>query len=77
MKFQPTAKSHLLRELATVYTANYRASLDKSLTDFDAGYCLGLLNACALVGIPDEDVERTKDLARRIVDYEKEKQMQA
>jgi hypothetical protein len=77
MKFQPTAKSHLLRELATVYTKNYRASLNKSLTDWDAGYCLGILNACTIVGISDEEIERTKEIARRIADYENEKQLQA
>jgi hypothetical protein len=77
MKFEPTAKSHLLRELATVYTSNYRAAGNNSLTDWNAGYCLGILNACAIVGISDEEIERTKEIARRIVDYENEKQLHA
>jgi hypothetical protein len=76
MKFEPTAKSHLLRELATVWTSNYRASLNDALDDWDAGYAVGILNACSLIGITDEDIERTKELARRIVDYENEKELQ-
>jgi hypothetical protein len=77
MKFEPTAKNLALRKYQEIYTSNYRLYCQKSLNAWKDGHESGAYAICKAIGVTEEEISRIREVARKIVDYENEKQLQA
>jgi hypothetical protein len=77
MKFEPTAKDLVLCKYQEIYTSNYRLYCQKRLDSWDYGRESGAYAICKAIGVTEEEISRIREIAKRIVDFENEKQLQA
>ena len=77
MKFKPTVKQLALRRYQEIYTSTYRLYCRRRLDSWDEGFETGAESICLAIGITETELKRIREIARKIVDYELEKKMQA
>jgi hypothetical protein len=77
MKFEPTTKDLALCKYQEIYTSNYRRYCLKNLDAWEYGRESGAYAICKAIGVTEEEISRIREIAKRIVDFENEKQLQA